>query len=334
MQALVSIIMPVKNAGPYLTDCLDSILAQSHVHWELIAVNDHSDDDSEEILRAYAAVDPRINLIKNREKGIISALRLALDFSEGHYVTRMDADDFMHPMKLQCMLKDLRAHGRGHVALGQVRYFAQNGVKDGYRRYEAWLNDLSSEGNNFQELYKECVIPSPCFMVHMEDLVEAGGFEMETYPEDYDLAFRFYRQGYKCIPSNETLHYWRDYDTRTSRTHENYADNRFLDLKLNYFDELHRNPDRELAVWGAGAKGKVIAKWCIDAGVQFHWLCDNEKKIGKDIFEQRMRHYSYLRELNSPHVIVSVANDEQQKAIRAYLENNGLESMQDYFCFC
>lgn len=326
--------MPVKNAATYITDCLDSILAQSHIHWELIAVNDHSEDDSEEILRQYQSFDDRITTIRNRGDGIIKALRLALDFCDGHFITRMDADDFMHPMKLEYMLRDLLQYGRKHVALGQVKYFAENGVKDGYRRYEAWLNELSSKGANFNELYKECVIPSPCFMIHKEDLLEAGGFESDTYPEDYDLAFRFYKKGYKCIPTAETLHFWRDYETRTSRTHENYADNRFLELKLKYFNELHRKESSNLVVWGAGAKGKVIAKWCVASEIDFHWVCDNENKIGKDIFGQRMQHFSYVEQLAAPQVIVSVANQDDQLMIKNYLEKTGLKPMRDYFNFC
>lgn len=326
--------MPVKNAGKYITDCLDSILAQSHIHWELIAVNDHSEDDSEQILQQYASFDKRIVPIRNRGNGIICALRLALSFCDGKYITRMDADDFMNPQKLNFMLKDLVTHGPGHVALGQVKYFAENGVKAGYKRYEAWLNALTVEGLNFSELYKECVIPSPCFMIHKEDLLKAGGFESDIYPEDYDLAFRFYKNGYKCIPTNETLHYWRDYDTRTSRTHENYADNRFLDLKLRYFDKLHRNEESRLVVWGAGTKGKIIAKWLLDAHIPFSWVCDNDKKIGKDIYGVRMEHFSSITEFSNPQVIVSVANEEEHASIVGYLQELGLKPMEDYFQFC
>ncbi|MCK5775813.1 MAG: glycosyltransferase family 2 protein, partial [Bacteroidales bacterium] len=48
-QPLVTIIMAVKDTAPYLHDCMDSILAQSYQNWELIAVNDHSSDDSPKI---------------------------------------------------------------------------------------------------------------------------------------------------------------------------------------------------------------------------------------------------------------------------------------------
>mgnify|MGYP000860087858 CR=1 FL=1 len=72
-------------------------------------------------------------------------------------------------------------------------------------------------------------------MVHKTDLDLCGAFLADRYPEDYDLAFRFYEKGLTCISCNKILHYWRDYDTRTSRTSEHYAQNYFLEIKLHYF---------------------------------------------------------------------------------------------------
>ena len=133
------------------------------------------------------------------------------------------------------LLNSLQNLGRGHVAIGKVRYFSETGIANGYKRYEKWLNSLTIKGTNFDEIYKECVIPSPCWMVYREDLDRCKAFSSNVYPEDYDLAFRFYMQGLKPIKCNEILHYWRDYPSRTSRTDNHYSDNTFLDIKSNYF---------------------------------------------------------------------------------------------------
>ena len=93
-------------------------------------------------------------------------------------------------------------------------------------------------------------------MVYKTDFDRCGGFTPNTYPEDYDLAFRFYKQGLKCIPSNEVLHHWRDYAVRTSRVDAHYAENSFLELKVNYFLELSHDKEKTIIIWGAGAKGK------------------------------------------------------------------------------
>ena len=76
---MISILLPVYNNSLHLGECLDSILAQSEASWELIAVNDHSTDDSWQILQRYALRDARIRPRRNTgPKGIIPALRIAL----------------------------------------------------------------------------------------------------------------------------------------------------------------------------------------------------------------------------------------------------------------
>ncbi|WP_411767664.1 glycosyltransferase family 2 protein [Winogradskyella sp. A3E31] len=331
---LVSILMPFKNSQPYLQDCIDSIIAQSYEDWELLAIDDHSTDNSYETLYQYSKSDDRIKVYKAEGNGIIEALRQAFQKSKGEFVTRMDSDDIMAENKLEHMVSQLEDYGKNHVALGLVKYFSKAGISDGYAKYEAWLNRLTKTRSNYSEIYKECVIPSPCWMVHKYDLITCGAFEPNLYPEDYDLTFRFYEHGLKCIPSNQLLHYWRDYPTRTSRTHEHYAQNYFLDIKLHYFLKLDHKPKRPLTVWGAGFKGKTIAKGLIKNKVPFHWICDNPKKIGKDIYGQTLQPFEFLSSLKSPQTIVTVANDNEQKSIVNYFESLNLKPVYDYFFFC
>ncbi|WP_353777556.1 glycosyltransferase [Winogradskyella sp. 3972H.M.0a.05] len=331
---LISILTPFKNTEQYLPECLDSILNQSYAHWELLIVDDHSEDRSATIVSKYAESDPRIKLLKNSGQGIIEALNTAFSHSEGDYLTRMDSDDIMHPDKLSLMLKDLQQHGKGHIALGLVEYFSNEGISDGYARYERWLNTLTKTGSNYSEIYKECVIASPCWMIHKDDFLKCDAFNPNLYPEDYDLTFRFYKHNIKCIPSSNLLHYWRDYSTRTSRTHEHYAQNYFLDIKLRYFLELDHDNTRPLTVWGAGFKGKTIAKQLVDNNIPFYWICDNPKKIGKSIYGQLLYNFDYLRELEQPQSIVTVANEGAQSEIRAYFKAQNMKPMTDYFFFC
>lgn len=331
---LVSIVMPFRNTADYIRECIGSIRDQTYTNWELHAVNDHSEDGSNEMMLQYASQDPRIHVHQNKKTGIIPALRKAYARSSGSMISRMDSDDIMMPNRMEHLVRLLLDHGRGHVAVGGVRYFSDRGVSEGYRKYESWINRLTANGTNFTELYKECVIPSPCWMVYREDFDRAGGFNMDRYPEDYDLTFRFYEAGLASIPCAEILHLWRDYDTRTSRTHEHYAQNYFLDIKLHYFLKLHHDMDRPLTVWGAGFKGKAIAKGLCEEQIDFHWMCDNPRKIGKKIYGQALLHYEKIDTLECPQCIVTVANAQAQKEIRSYLDARGLKPMADYFFFC
>ncbi|MDF1672913.1 MAG: glycosyltransferase family 2 protein [Vicingaceae bacterium] len=331
---LVSIVMPVKNTAAFLEECLTSILNQTYSNWELLAVNDNSNDNSFEILSEFSQKDKRIQVFNTDGNGIIDALSLAYSKSSGDYISRMDSDDVMLPKKIELMLEDLQKKGTGYIALGLVKYFSKDGIGEGFSKYEAWLNGLTKQGSNFSEIYKECVVPSPCWMVDRVDFEKCGGFNSEIYPEDYDLVFRFYQQGLKCLPSNALLHLWRDYPTRTSRTDKNYADSSFIEIKTNYFLQLHYDKSKNLVVWGAGKKGKSVAELLLKNDIPFHWVCDNPKKIGKTIYDQEMLSFTALDDIDNIQSIVSVASPLAQKQIQEYFSVRKQESMKDYFFFC
>lgn len=330
----ISLLIPFKNVENYFEKCLVSIHQQTYGHWEVIAVDDHSDDSSLQIVQRFSQLDNRFKIFSNSASGIISALRLAYSQSSGQFISRMDADDHMAIDRLEIMASALVENGKGNIALGQVRYFSDKGVNDGYRRYEKWLNQLTVKGSNYQEIYKECVIPSPCWMVHRSDLDASGAFDSDRYPEDYDLAFRFYAKGLTCIPCTTILHYWRDYPTRTSRTSEHYAHNFFLEIKLHYFLKLDYDPTKTLVVWGAGKKGKDMAKKLINLKLDFKWVCDNPKKIGKDIYGIQLNHYKDIQNFQRTQAIVTVANEKEQRIIKIFFKELAKISSVEYFFFC
>ncbi|MDD7887396.1 glycosyltransferase [Flavivirga sp. 57AJ16] len=331
---LVSILIPFKNTEAYIEACVASILNQTYAHWELLIVDDNSSDSSANIVKKFAKKDERITLLKNQGTGIIDALRLAFNYSKGAFITRMDSDDIMRANKLEVLVNNLLTHGKQHIAIGLVNYFSKDGIKEGYKNYEIWLNNLTKTGQNYSEIYKECVIPSPCWMIHRNDLIACDAFNPNSYPEDYDLAFRFYKHHFKCIPCDVIIHDWRDYSSRTSRTHEHYAENHFIDIKLHYFLELDYNPDKSLVVWGAGNKGKTIAKTLIKKNIPFEWICDNPKKIGRDIYGNILKPFSYLKEIENPQSIITVANKEAQIEIKNYMKTLKMKPIIDYIFFC
>lgn len=326
--------MPFRDTEAFLPECLDSVCAQAYPNWELIAVDDRSGDKSRELLASYASRHGGIRVFQNEGEGIIPALRTAYSHAKGPLITRMDSDDIMAPERLAHMAGELKKKGRGHLSVGLVRYFSQEGISDGYDRYQQWLNGLTRRGANFSELYKECVVPSPCWMAWREDLEACGAFRPDRYPEDYDLCFRFYEAGLSCLPCDRVLHLWRDYPERTSRNSEHYAQNYFLEIKTHYFLRLHRDTGRELFVWGAGFKGKKVARLLTAAGTPFTWVCDNPRKIGKRIYGIPLFHYSHIKQKPGSQSIITVANAAAQKEIRAFLQQDGARSLEDFFFFC
>ncbi len=331
---LISILMPVFNAQPWLEECLESIVNQSETNWELIAIDDISTDNSFDILHQYALKDERIHVFKNQSKGIIPALQLAFQHSRGAYISRMDADDQMAPEKLEYLVKALLENGSGHITTGWVKYISPTKLGDGYLRYEAWLNKLCSNNSNYEEIYRECVIPSPCWMCSREDLISVGAFDSATYPEDYDLCFRFYQNKLKVIGVQKILHFWRDYPERTSRNSPTYADQRYFDLKLPYFLDLDYAADQPLVLWGTGKKGKLLAQKLIEQQINFHWVTNNTKKIGLNIYGIHIEPFKRIANFETAQIIIAVAAPDDQKEINQYLQRIDSEDKISSFFFC
>lgn len=323
--------MPVKNAGPFLDDCILSIINQSYSNWELIAVNDHSTDNSPEILKNYAVQDERIKTLDNKGIGIIEAMRMAFKNSSGDFISRMDADDKMSSEKIELLSQKLLEKGAGNLAVGLVKYFSDGNLGNGYLKYEKWLNTLTAEETNYNEIYKECVIPSPNWMLFRGDLLSCGAFDHDIYPEDYDLCFRMRKANLEVASVNNTTHYWRDHPNRFSRNDANYQDNRFIDLKCKYFFSEDYNPDCSFVLWGVGNKGKSIAKLIIAKGYSFHWISNNPKKIGHDIYGVKIQSDIILTELNEPQIIIAIAAKDAQALIKEKLSKLNTTT---YFYFC
>ena len=134
---LVSIITPFKNTSLYLRECIDSILKQDYQNWELICINDHSEDNSVEIVNEYVKKDSRITLIHSDGHGIIPAIQKAYPLSKGEFITRMDSDDSMPPNRISYQVNALTRSGRGFVSVGLIDYFCDSGeLAEGFKKYE------------------------------------------------------------------------------------------------------------------------------------------------------------------------------------------------------
>ena len=103
---MISIVMPVYNAENYLKKSIESILNQTYPAWELILVDNGSEDDSFSICQEYARQEERIWLIHQyRNKGVSAARNLGLERVTGEYVTFLDADDWVAADYLEQLVK-------------------------------------------------------------------------------------------------------------------------------------------------------------------------------------------------------------------------------------
>ena len=119
MDNLVSIIVPVYNAGQYIEETIEMVCRQTYTQWELILVDDCSTDDGRMKIEAFCKKDARINLILQKEnQGAALARNTGLDNAKGRFVAFLDADDIWMPEKLEKELQYMKEQNAGFVFTG------------------------------------------------------------------------------------------------------------------------------------------------------------------------------------------------------------------------
>lgn len=309
--------MPSRNSEPYLPQTLTSIKNQSFKDWELIIVDDHSTDESLKIATDFSMIEQRCMVITNEGNGILDALHTGYKKSTGLYISRMDADDLMPVDKLDNMIRTFEQQ-EDHVATGYVQYFSDGVLNQGYINYQNWLNALIDQERHYQEIYKECVIPSPAWMMHKSTFDKIGGFG-NNYPEDYDLSFRIYQNRIPIVGIKKIVHLWRDHAERTSRNSDTYAQNSFFDIKTKYFESIDYDASKPLVLWGTGKKGKEVARKLKKQSVEFTWCTNNEKKIDHLIYDIQITAINTINFERELAVIIAVSGPEDQQFIQSFL---------------
>lgn len=322
----VSIIMPLKNASQWVEETIQSILKQTHEDWELIVVDDHSEDHSIEIVSNYVHQDNRIQLFKNASKGIIPALQLAFEKASGTYITRMDADDIMPVNRLKLMVEQLQNLPDKAIVTGKVKYFSDTAVSPGYLKYEQWLNERVEQQDFYKHIYRECIVASPNWMGRTDEFRQDDLFTQLVYPEDYDLCFRWNQLNYAIYGIDEVTLLWREHPLRTSRNSIIYQQKSFFELKLNWFIEQFSTA-KSIGIVGLGQKGKLCAQQLNNSNVLFNLYDLNPEKYVQNEWNKVVQSPNNLTD----EIILIARYPEDLSAITQYIENQGYEIGKNAF---
>ena len=333
----VSVLIPVYNAAKTLEETLESIAAQSFADFEVVVVDDGSEDGSGEVLRAWEKQDRRFKVLMEEHRGIVEAPNRGLEECRGEFVARMDADDRMHPERLAKQVAMLEGDGGLSVASCLVETFPREEVGEGMIIYEEWLNGLVEGGDIEREFFIESPIANPSAMMRKEELVGLGGYRDRGWPEDYDLWLRYRAVGKRFAKVPEVLHYWREHGARVTHTNSRYSVENFLRAKAHYLCVgLLRKRDG-LIVWGAGKTGRRIAKHLERGGCAPAVFIDiTPKKIGGTLRGKPVVGPDDLPgwwgRYGRPILLVAVASRGARALIRAHLGGLDMVEGTDYLC--
>ena len=281
MEPTVSVLMPVRDAASTLAEALDSLAAQTLEAWELVAVDDGSQDGTLELLYAAAARDPRVRVLARPAEGIVAALNAGLCAVRAPLVARMDGDDLCHPERLEAQVALLAERPDLGLAGCLVECFPADRITDGMRRYEAWLNSLVEPEDIARERLVEAPLVHPSVVVRRGVLERVGGYRQGPFPEDYDLWLRLHEAGVRMAKVPRVLLRWRDGDGRLTRTDARYGRDVFVPLKVQHLVATFLAGHREVQIWGAGPDGKQWRPALSAAGVRVARFFDvDPRKIG------------------------------------------------------
>lgn len=105
MAVMISVIVPVYNTEKYVEECIKSVLAQTYSDFELILIDDGSEDNSREICQRMGEKDGRIHLLQREHRGVSAARNAGMDVAAGKYLFFLDSDDMIHPQLLEALYK-------------------------------------------------------------------------------------------------------------------------------------------------------------------------------------------------------------------------------------
>lgn len=203
----ISIVVPVYNVEKYLDKCISSILQQSFTDFELILVDDGSNDGSERKCDEYKNGDSRIKVVHQENQGLSSARNIGIETSKGKYITFIDSDDFVHPRMLEILYNNILENKADISACGYEI------VPEGKKIYVKSIGNNISIYNNIQSVKKiveksESIMIIACCKLYRRDLFQDVHYPSGKYHEDEFVTYKLLYKSNKIVVTDAKLYYY------------------------------------------------------------------------------------------------------------------------------
>ena len=184
---LVSIITPLYNSERFIGQTIESVLAQSYPHWEMLVVDDGSQDASAAIVRRYAEQDARIRLFEQPNSGCAAARNHGLREAKGRYYVFLDSDDYWDPTFLESQLAFMQEK-KATIVTCSIRRVNEDGQ-------EILQPQIVPELMDYYDILKSCNLPC------LATVIDAGRLqnirfreELHNLRDDYALWLSLMKQ--------------------------------------------------------------------------------------------------------------------------------------------
>ncbi len=235
---LITIIVPVYNVGPYLCQCLDSIIHQTYKQLEILLIDDGSQDESAAICDSYAEKDERIRVFHNENKGVSATRNFGLEEAKGEYVGFIDSDDWIEPDMYEVMLKEMEENGADVCICG----FAYEGRKTGTVTFSS--RTVMTGKDSLAALVSRKIA---CFVVnklYRRTVLDSVSFPDMRCFEDTSFMHEVLNNAKTVVMTNSVLYHYRKSDQSLTATYSvkkliDFADSRFS--RYNFLETRHKD---------------------------------------------------------------------------------------------
>ncbi|HSC74751.1 MAG TPA: glycosyltransferase [Pseudomonadales bacterium] len=193
---LVSIIVPAYNYAGFVAEAIHSALQQSHRNIEVIVVDDGSTDDTAAIVRGLTEKDTRILYVHQKNRGLSAARNTGIQHSTGEFIVLLDADDTLHPQKIQAHLEHFRQMPAMDISYGRSRYFLSGKPQATFASFELdnqdWMPCVSGSASTvLPALIVNNIMPVCSAMLRRSVVTRVGDFDTTLKSlEDWDYWLR------------------------------------------------------------------------------------------------------------------------------------------------
>lgn len=216
--ALVSIVMPAYNAAKFIAASIDSVLAQTYPHWELIVVDDGSTDNTAAVVAAYCRCDARIRYYYQENARQSRARNQGIAKSSGEYVAFLDADDLWLPHKLAVQMPRLQASA-ADLVFSEAYAFEEHFDPAQPHRVLGASSGSFAGPTGLQVFLEYNRIPTLTVVAKRSALLQVGNFiESSLVPnaEDYHLWLKLLLAGYTLRGMPDVLAAYREHSASVS----------------------------------------------------------------------------------------------------------------------
>jgi glycosyltransferase involved in cell wall biosynthesis len=244
-KALVSIISPTYNHEKFIADCIDSVLAQTYLNWEMIIVDDGSTDSTFSIISHYSSIDRRIKVFTQSNVGIFrigETYNFALSKCSGKYVAILEGDDVWMPEKLALQVEIMDKKPECVLSWGKA-YLSSVDLSYNFYLSPGNDNDVSLYYNkpvgSFLKKYIFNHIPALTILIRREILLDIGGFNqgfglpLVDIPTTLELIMKG-----QFAYIDKPLGKWRIYPNQATKTYTGQMTTSYYELIKSFMQRF------------------------------------------------------------------------------------------------